>query len=143
VRRLEILVLRGKPVAHLVVLWYVMVRGKRMASLPVYQAGDAQSIFGRMTVKMRWQAMWIGMPLPWWCRKRSAPNAVFPPEAAERVCCLKFRDSSMCMPRYLMLQLEAIDWSLIMRGWWVERSFFLSRLVFGRQWRSSVLGGEK
>jgi hypothetical protein len=54
VRRLEILVLGGRPVAHLAALWYATARGERMLSAPVHHAGEAQSILGRIRVRMRW-----------------------------------------------------------------------------------------
>jgi hypothetical protein len=78
VRRFEILVLGRRPVAHLTMLWYVVARGVGMVSLPVHQAGEAQSIFGRITVRVRCQAMWTSMLLPWYWRKRSMPSAEFP-----------------------------------------------------------------
>jgi hypothetical protein len=48
-------------------------------------------------------------------------------------CCLKVRDSSMWMPRYLMLRLGCIVWSFIVSGGWWERSFALSLPLRGRQ----------
>jgi hypothetical protein len=57
IRRLEILVLGRRPVAYLAVLWYAVARGERVLSAPVHQAGEAQSILGRMRVRMRWRAM--------------------------------------------------------------------------------------
>jgi hypothetical protein len=84
------------------------------------------------------------MPLPQCQRKRSELSADLPLAAADTACCLKVNDSSMCMPRYLMLQLGEIVWSFIIRGRWCESSFALSLLLsLGRQWRSSDLGGEK
>jgi hypothetical protein len=84
------------------------------------------------------------MPLLQCRRKRSKLSADLPLAAADMACCLKVNDSSMWMPRYLMLQLGEIVWSFIIRGGWWERSFALSLLLsLGRQWRSSDLGGEK
>jgi hypothetical protein len=57
VRRLEILVLGGRLVAYLSVLWYAVARGERVLSVPVHQSGEAQSILGRIRVRMRWRAM--------------------------------------------------------------------------------------
>jgi hypothetical protein len=57
VRRLEILVLGGRLVAHLAALWYAAARGDKMLSAPVHHAGEAQSILGRMRVRRRSRAM--------------------------------------------------------------------------------------
>jgi hypothetical protein len=114
-----------------------------MLSAPIHHAGEAQSILGRMRVRMRWQAMYVDMPLPRCQRKRSELSADLPLAAADMACCLKDTDSSMWMPRYLMLRLGGIVLSLIIRGGWCERSFALFLLEFGWQWRSSDLGGEK
>jgi hypothetical protein len=74
------------------------------------------------------------MLLPQCRRKRSELSADLPLAAADMACCLKFNDSSIWMPRYLMLQLGGIVWSFMIRGGWYERSFVLSLLLkLGRQ----------
>jgi hypothetical protein len=87
--------------------------------------------------------MYVDIPLPQYWRKRSELSADLPLAAADMACCLKVTDSSIWMPRYLMLQLGGIVLLLRIRGGWCERSFALSLLCLGRQWRSSDLGGEK
>jgi hypothetical protein len=57
VRRLLICVLGGRLVIYLAMLWYVTESGYRSDSLPIHQAGEAPSIFGRMTVRVRCRAM--------------------------------------------------------------------------------------
>jgi hypothetical protein len=47
-------VLGGRPVIHLAMLWYTTDSGYRTDSLPVYQVGEAHSIFSRMTVRVRY-----------------------------------------------------------------------------------------
>jgi hypothetical protein len=74
--------------------------------------------------------------------KRRELSADLPLAAADMACYLKVKDSSTWMPRYLMLRLGEIVWSFIIRGGWCERSVALFWLLFGRQWRSSDLGGE-
>jgi hypothetical protein len=143
VRRLEILVLGGRPVGYLAALWYAAARGERMLSAPVYHAGEAQSILGRIRVRMSWRAMYVDIPLPRCRRMRRELSADLPLAAADMACCLNVHDSSMWMPRYLMLRLGGIVLSLRIRGGWCERSFVLSLLYLGRQRRSSDLGGEK
>jgi hypothetical protein len=53
VRRLDILVLGGRLVAYLAILWYAVARGERILLAPVYHAGEAQSILGRIRVRIR------------------------------------------------------------------------------------------
>jgi hypothetical protein len=53
VRRFSIHVCHGRPVTHLAALWYVTDSGIRPGPVPVHQAGEAHSIFGRMTVRVR------------------------------------------------------------------------------------------
>jgi hypothetical protein len=87
--------------------------------------------------------MYVDIPLLQCRRNRRELSADLPLAAADMACCLKHTDSSMWTPRYLMLRLGGIVLSLRIRGGWCERSFVLSWLCFGRQWRSSDLGGEK
>jgi hypothetical protein len=47
--------------------------------------------------------MYVGIPLPWYQRKRRELSADLPLAAVDMVCCLKDTDSSMWTPRYLML----------------------------------------
>jgi hypothetical protein len=48
-----ICVLGGRPVTHLATLWYAIDSSDRTGSVPVHQAGEAHSIFSRMTVRVR------------------------------------------------------------------------------------------
>jgi hypothetical protein len=87
--------------------------------------------------------MYVDMPLPQRQRKRSELSADLPLATTDMAFGLKVNDLSIWIPRYLMLQLGDIVWSFIIRGGRYERSFVLSLLNLGRQWRSSDLGGEK
>lgn len=136
------LVLRGSPVAHYIVLWYAMVRGCSMESWPVHHAGEAQSIFGRMRVSMMCYAMWVFRPLDQGWSKRRELRADFPADAANRVCWMNVRDSSILMPRYLMLLVGVLTWLLTESCGNVDRSMVLWWLALGRQCRSSDFGGE-
>jgi hypothetical protein len=57
VRSLLVHVLGGRPMIHLAMLWYATHSGYRTDLLPMHQAGEAHSIFGRMTVRVRYWAM--------------------------------------------------------------------------------------
>jgi hypothetical protein len=126
------LVLRGRPVAHRTALWYAVARVHRVVSFPVHHAGEAHSIFGRIRVRMRCRAICVLRPLGRCRRKRSEPRAALPVDAARRACWVKVSDSSMLMPRYLMLRVGVIIWSLIESWGSVDNSTILWWLALGR-----------
>jgi hypothetical protein len=87
-----------------------------MLLAPIHHAGKAQSILGRMRVRIRCRAIYVNMPWLWCWRKRSELSADLPLAAADMAYCLKVIDSSIWMPRYLMLQLGEIVLLFIIRG---------------------------
>jgi hypothetical protein len=73
-------------------------------------------MFWRMRARMRWWAIYVGIPLPPCCRKRRELSTDLPLATADMACCLKVNDSCIWMPRYLMLRLGEIVWLFTIRG---------------------------
>jgi len=121
-----------------VVLWVAVTIG-----VPVHHAGDAQNMVGSVTVIAKWWAMCAGMPRDWWRRKPRLPSVLFPLAVAIVAWWRKPSDSSMNTPRYLIWCVAMMVLFLIRRGGCEVRLLFLSLLVRGRQYRSSVFGGAK
>jgi len=87
--------------------------------------------------------MWVGIPCDWWRRKPRLPSVLFPLAMAMVVWWRKLSDSSMNTPRYLICRVGVMVLFLIWSGRCLARLLFLSLLVRGRQYRSSVFGGAK
>jgi hypothetical protein len=76
-------------------------------------------------------------------RKRSDPRAALRADATHRAYGMNVSNSSMLIPRYLMLHMGVIISLLIESCGSVARSTILWWLALGRQCSSSDFGGEK
>jgi len=121
----------------------VVLRVALTIGVPVHHAADAQNMVGSINVFARWWAMCAAIPCDWWCRKPRLTSVLFPLAAAIVVWCRKLSDSSMNTPRYLIWCVAMMVLFPIWRGGCEARLLFLSLLVRGRQYRSSVFGGAK